>query len=72
MENLRPADLIHGKPGAKLEGTNQGRVAVPVAGPGEDPLDGNAKSKGKARPMFGVPVKLHMEQEKEEGGYNGR
>jgi hypothetical protein len=70
MENLHPSDMIHGKPG--MPGTNQGRIAVPVASVGEDPLEGNARSKGKARVEMGVPVKLAMEQQKEEGGYNGR
>ena len=72
MENLHPADQIHGMPGENLKGTNQGRTMVHAAGVGEDPLEGNAKSKGKARIEMGVPVKLAMEQDKEMGGYNGR
>lgn len=71
MSNLRPESILHGKPG-KMSGTNQGRVDVPVAGPGTDPLEGNDAGKGKARVAMGVPVKLAMEQESEEGGYNGR
>jgi len=69
--NLHP-ETLHGMSGSNLSGTNQGRVDVPVAGVGTDPLEGNAAGKGKARPMMGIPVKLNMEQEKEEGGYNGR
>ena len=66
MQNLHP-EYMGGKPGS-MGGTNQGRVAVPVAGIGEDAMAGTEKGKGKARIALGVPVKLAMD-DANMGGY---
>jgi len=69
MSDMHP-DSLHGKPGVSLTGTNQGRTNVPMRGPGE--VYEPSGPRGKARPEMGVPVKLAMGQESEEGGYNKR
>jgi len=51
-----------------IHGTNQGRVEVPVRGPGET-SEGSGAAKGKARVAMGVSVKLAGEQDENEGGY---
>jgi hypothetical protein len=53
-----------------IHGTNQGRVEVPVRGPGET-SSGSGADKGKARVAMGVPVSLACEQDEHEGGYKG-
>lgn len=53
-----------------MHGTNQGRVEVPIRGPGET-SEGSGVEKGKARVAMGVPVGLACEQDENEGGYRG-
>lgn len=50
-----------------IHGTNQGRVSVPMNGPGELGGDSGA-AKGKAQIAMGVPVKLAMD-DGNSGGY---
>ncbi len=52
-----------------MHGTNEGRVEVPVRGPGELGK-GSGAEKGKAQVAMGVRVDLACEQEEHEGGYN--
>lgn len=61
--------LLHGNPGGMASGTNQGRVDVPIRGPGELSDGAPGVMKGKAVIAMGVPVKLAMEQDEAEGGY---
>ena len=51
-----------------IHGTNQGRVEVPVRGPGEL-AEGSGAEKGKAQVAMGVRVDLACEQDEVEGGY---
>ena len=53
-----------------IHGTNQGRVEVPIRGPGEM-SEGSGADKGLAQIAMGVPVKLACEQDENEGGYRG-
>lgn len=68
----RDHPLLHGFAGGNAGGTNQGRVDVPIRGPGE--LSGGAPGvmKGKAVIGHGFPVKLAEEQDQLEGGFRAQ
>lgn len=60
--------LLHGFSGSEAKGSNQGRVEVPVRGPGEL-CEGSGAEKGKAQIAHAFPVGLACEQDEHEGGY---
>lgn len=57
--------LAHGCPG----GTNEGRVDVPIRGPGEISAGAAGVVKGKAQVAYGTRVNLAQDQFEAEGGY---
>lgn len=61
--------LAHGFSGGVASGTNQGRVDVPIRGPGELSDGYPGVVKGKAMIGHGFPVCLAEEQDVNEGGY---
>lgn len=64
--------LAHGNPGGMASGTNQGRVEVPIRGPGELSDGYPGVVKGKAVIAHGFPVKLAEEQDQLEGGFRAQ
>lgn len=68
----RDHPLLHGDPGGMASGTNQGRVDVPIRGPGELSCGAPGVVKGKAVIAHGFPVKLAEEQDQLEGGFRAQ
>lgn len=70
MSPVKKHPLLHGFEGPEpASGTNQGRVDVPIRGPGEISGGYPGVTKGKAQIAHGFPVCLAEEQDSNEGGY---